>query len=258
MKATKTFAALLSAVIFSIPTFGQSVPPANAPKITEEMVVEYLAKRYECEPDAIHIDSTQYFNFTGHRYDELIVVASTCQTGTAGPDVHSVFSWIEEGKLGELEFEEVDRKIYDVLLGNRNYVLDPDKNDRELIETFYDTSDRYRPLILRFQWDSKQHKFFLNSVQSAPTYKTSYDCARAREEVDRAICYEESLAQLDLELNDVYKSAASKLTPEGRRSLVQQQREWLTERERECVIYKGWLECLRDKYQKRIAELKKQ
>jgi uncharacterized protein YecT (DUF1311 family) len=236
----------------------QTEPPAHAPKITQEMIAHYLAQHGDCPAgDAIRFDDMEYFNFTGHEYSDVIVVASTCASGTGGPDVHAVFSWIAEGELGELEFEDVDPKRYNVLLGNHNYILRPNKDDRELSEIFYDSSGRDRPLTLMFQWDSNQYKFLLNAVQSAPMYKTSYDCAKAVADVERAICYDESLARLDRDLSAVYLAASTKLPPAARKALVEEQREWLAKRNHDCVIYKGWTGCLTEKYTARIAELKK-
>lgn len=235
----------------------QSVAPAHAPKITEEMIAHYLAEHDDCGDDAIRFDDMEYFNFTGHEYDDVIVVASTCQSGTGGPDVHSVFSWVEEGKLGELEFEKVNPKRYDVLLGNRNYILRANKDDRHLSEMFYDTSGRDRPLTLTFQWDEKQNKFLLHAVQSAPMYKTSYDCTKAQEEVNRAICYVESLAKLDRDLSAAYSARSTGLPPAARKALLQEQQEWLAKRDRDCAIYKGWTECLTLMYTARITELTK-
>ncbi len=37
----------------------------------------------------------------------------------------------------------------------------------------------------------------------------------------------------------------------------EEQRKWLAARDKSCGIYKGWVSCLSDYYQKRIAELKK-
>jgi uncharacterized protein YecT (DUF1311 family) len=246
----RTAAFILTCLLF------QALQRAHAPKITQEMIAQYLAARYRCNVNDIRFDDIEHFNFTGHEYDDVIVVASTCQSGTGGPDVHSVFSWVDEGKLGELELEEVNPERYEVLFGNRNFVLTPNKDDRELIETFYDTSGRDRPLVLMFQWYGKEDKFLLNAVQSAPMYKTSYDCTKAHKEVDRAICYVEPLAKLDVDLSSAYSSVSTKLPPAARKELVQKQREWLAKRDHVCVIYKGWVECLTNRYTARIAELK--
>ena len=247
-----TVALILAGLLF------QSVAPAHAPKITQEMIASYLAQHYECgDSDSTRFEDLEYFNFTGHEYDDVIVVASTCESGTGGPDVHSVFSWIDEGKLGELEFEKVDTRRYDVLLGNRNYILRANKDDRELSEMFYDTSGRESPLTLTFQWDGKQHKFVLGAVHSDPSYKTSYDCAKAQEEVEHAICYVESLAKLDRDLGAVYSALTAKLSPTDGKSIVQDQRAWLARRNHDCVIYKGWVECLTAMYDARIDELKR-
>jgi uncharacterized protein YecT (DUF1311 family) len=243
------------AVIFAYLIF-QAVAPAHAPRINEEMVRQYLAKQSQCDASQIYFNKFEYFSFTGHEYDDVIVVASTCNTGTAGPDVQSVFSWVAEGQLGELEIEEVNPKRYEVLFGNRNYDLSANPEDRELVETFYDSSGRDDPLVLMFQWDGKRGKFLLISAQSAPMYKTSYDCTKARKEVDRAICYVEPLAKLDTELNAAYSSLAKTLSAEDRKQLIREQREWVAKRDHDCVIYKFWVECLTDRYTARISELK--
>ncbi len=246
-----------AAALLSIGLLLQALAPAHAPKITEEMIKSYLATQYDCKAEDIYIDKMEYFNFTGHEYSDVMVVASTCATGTAGPDVHSVFSWADEDQLGELEIEEVNPKLYQVLFGNRNFDLTARKDDGELIETFTDTSERVAPLVLSFRWDGKQHKFLLASAQSAPMYKTSYDCSKAQKDVDQAICYVESLAKLDVELNTAYSSLRAALSPEARKSLIQEQRNWLSERDCACAIYKGWVGCLSEKYDGRITELKK-
>ena len=108
-----------AAALLSIGLLLQALAPAHAPKITEEMIKSYLATQYDCKAEDIYIDKMEYFNFTGHEYSDVMVVASTCATGTAGPDVHSVFSWADEDQLGELEIEEVNPKLYQVLFGNR-------------------------------------------------------------------------------------------------------------------------------------------
>jgi uncharacterized protein YecT (DUF1311 family) len=235
----------------------QLIPPAHAPKITEEMIKQYLAEQSQCELKDIYLDKMEYFNFTGHEWNDVIVVASTCNTGTAGPDVQSVFSWGGEGKLIELAIEKVNPKRYQVLFGNRNYDLEANPEDRTLIERFRDTSDRDDPLVLIFQWDGKLDKFLLISVKQSPIFKTSYDCAKAQNEVDLAICYVQPLAQFDIELNAAYTALAKQLSPDARQALIHEQRDWLAKRDHDCVIYKWWVGCLTDMYTARISELKK-
>ena len=48
----------------------------------------------------------------------------------------------------------------------------------------------------------------------------------------------------------------SPLPPDQRRALQDDERRWLTERTKACAIYKWWVECLTELYQKRIAQLK--
>jgi uncharacterized protein YecT (DUF1311 family) len=49
----------------------------------------------------------------------------------------------------------------------------------------------------------------------------------------------------------------AKLTGPDRETLREEQRKWLAARNKACPIYKGWVGCLSDYYQKRIDELKK-
>jgi uncharacterized protein YecT (DUF1311 family) len=56
--------------------------------------------------------------------------------------------------------------------------------------------------------------------------------------------------------NDVYKSLLSKLTGPEREALREEQRKWLAARDKSCAIYKGWVSCLSDYYERRIHELR--
>jgi uncharacterized protein YecT (DUF1311 family) len=87
-------------------------------------------------------------------------------------------------------------------------------------------------------------------------FPTSYDCAKARKELDRAICYSPSVATLDVQLGQAYQTALQQLPPDKKHERQAQQREWLARREKECTIYKWWVDCLKALYTKRIAELK--
>jgi uncharacterized protein YecT (DUF1311 family) len=88
-------------------------------------------------------------------------------------------------------------------------------------------------------------------------FPTSYDCNKAEKEIDRAICHSPSVAALDLELGRIYRQQLKQLSPDKKPNLQQEQRDWIANRDKECVIYKWWVECLTGVYQKRIAELKK-
>jgi uncharacterized protein YecT (DUF1311 family) len=61
---------------------------------------------------------------------------------------------------------------------------------------------------------------------------------------------------LDVKLGEAYRVAIEHRTPDQRRVLQEQQRQWLVEREKQCTIYKWWVDCLSDLYTRRIAELK--
>jgi uncharacterized protein YecT (DUF1311 family) len=177
----------------------------------------------------------------------------SCDGGTGGPDIHSVVSRDSEGELEELKIAEVDPKTYDNLFGNRNYTLSVENG--LLVATFGDDSDCDTPLIIKYKWNGKE--FAVASIQKTGVFPTSYDCTKTLTEVENAICRVDTIANLDVQLNSVYKSLLSELSAPERETLREEQRKWLAARDKACAIYKGWVGCLSDYYQKRIAELKK-
>lgn len=246
--------------------------PSNAPqqkpsgKISEAEIKSFINSQSDvdaCESlDQIHIDHVEYFDFTGDGQQEAVVVASTCMTGTAGPDVHAVYKRSAGGKLIELPFLNAkgDPPISNSneekfpVFGNPNYSLKVENG--KLAARWGDSSDREEPLVIWYKWNGE--KFMVDHVKVEGPFQTSYDCAKATREMDRAICYSPSLAALDVQLGQAYRATLQKLTAEKKKELQNQQREWLAQREKQCTIYKWWVDCLKDLYTKRIADLKQQ
>ena len=246
---------LISAYVSTVAAQQNSVK-----KISEHEIKALINNRssvYECSSlDQIHIDHLEYFDFTGDGNQEAVVVASTCMTGTAGPDVHAVYARTAGGKLTELPFLEttkpnppLSRQI--PVFGNPNYGLSVDHG--ELVATWVDASDREDPVVARYKWNGK--RFVLDRMDVKGPYPTSYDCTKASREMDRAICYSPSVAALDLQLGQTYHRLIQQLPPGQKQQLQTQQRAWIAEREQQCVLYKWWVDCLNDLYTKRIAEL---
>jgi uncharacterized protein YecT (DUF1311 family) len=117
-----------------------------------------------------------------------------------------------------------------------------------------DSSDRENPLIIWYKRTGE--KFVVDHMKVEGPFTTSYDCGKATKEMDRAICYSPTIAALDVKLGEAYRVAIEQRTPDQRRVLQEQQRQWLVEREKQCTIYKWWVDCLSDLYTRRIAELK--
>jgi uncharacterized protein YecT (DUF1311 family) len=231
--------------------------------INEDELREHLAKHYECQPDQIHFWRVDQFDFLGKGYDQAVVVASTCMTGTAGPDVHAVYTRDEKGELKELAMQKL-KLDHRVLFGNANSEFRIE--DGVLVDAYRDTSDRDEPLVVKYKWNAAKQMFEIASVKAAKPYTTSYDCAKAEktekdgnyeDEAALAICYVESLADLDVELAKLYKTYLAGLDAESRKAAVEEQRSWLKKRNKKCTIYKWWVECLNEAYTTRIAELKK-
>ena len=234
----------------------------SADKITEAEIKSAINSQSdveECENlEQIHIDHLEYHDFIGGGHQQAVVVASTCMTGTAGSDIHAVYKRDADGKVVEVPFRHAEgdpffngrgRKI--PVFGNANYGLAVENG--ELVARWRDSSDREAPLVVWYKWDAKN--FVVDHMKVDGPYPTSYDCAKATKELDRAICYSPSVAALDVQLGQAYRAVLKQLPPDKKPELQGQQREWLARREKECTIYKWWVDCLNDLYSKRIAQL---
>jgi uncharacterized protein YecT (DUF1311 family) len=242
------------AVLLSFSFFCCSCVSAHNQKtIAEPEIRKYLAKNGECQEDQIYFWKIDYFDLKHDGIPQAIVIASTCMTGTAGPDIHSVFARDSAGELVDLKIPEAPPSTYDNMFGNRNYDLTIE--DGLLVATFNDDQDRDTPLVIKYKWNGQE--FSIVKIQKTGVFQTSYDCAKAQKEDEQAICHVDFLAELDVNLNDLYKSLLAKLPAPDRKVLKTEQREWLAQRNKSCVIYKGWVNCLADNYQQRIDALKK-
>jgi uncharacterized protein YecT (DUF1311 family) len=235
-----------------------------AKKITESEIKTFINSYSgvdECQSlNEIHINHLEYFDFIGDGQQEAVVIASTCMTGTAGPDIHAVYRRDAEGKIVELPFLDhhgdpplPNGKGWRAwIFGNANYALTVESG--KLMLRWGDTSHRENPVVAWYKWDGK--KFVFDRMKVEGPFPTSYDCAKATLELDLAICYSPSVAALDVQLGQAYRAALQRLPEDKKQELQGQQRRWIARREKECGdIYKFWVECLTDLYTQRIAEL---
>jgi uncharacterized protein len=79
----------------------------------------------------------------------------------------------------------------------------------------------------------------------------TFDCRAAGRSDERAICSNEDLAELDIQMSNAYFRLLNGLSETARAQLHSEQAEWLSERQ-DCGSN---LRCLRSKYQERIKEL---
>src|SRR5579862_9076929 len=139
-------------------------------------------------------------------------------TGTAGPDIHAVYTREAYGGLAELPFLDGrgdppidDSKVKDSkfkrtpVFGNPNYSLSVEGG--KLVVRWRDASDREGPVVILYKWDGK--KFAVEKMEVEGPYPTSYDCSQATKELDLAICYSPRVAKLDVELERAYRAALS-------------------------------------------------
>lgn len=84
---------------------------------------------------------------------------------------------------------------------------------------------------------------------SSALYAASFDCANVAAPIEKLVCSDETVSNLDADLARVYKVALEKA--ENKDALKQQQRAWLKEKRNACKE----ASCLTQIYQARIAEL---
>lgn len=92
-------------------------------------------------------------------------------------------------------------------------------------------------------------------AQSGP----SFDCAKASNGAERAICKDAALTKADRELSGLYVALLAKLSGPAKESLEKSQVRWIVGRNRACVPNDDpdvILRCLRTRYADRIADLK--
>src|SRR5690348_10831987 len=114
---------LLTFLIVPVMIFAQNA----ATKISPDEIKKAINQSSECDRlDQIAIDHIEYFDFNHDGVDEAVVVASTCNTGTAGPDIHSVYTREAAGAVVELPLPRVEDPPQGRTLpvfGNPNYGL---------------------------------------------------------------------------------------------------------------------------------------
>jgi len=93
------------------------------------------------------------------------------------------------------------------------------------------------------------------SAQGGP----SFDCARASNGAERAICKDAALAKADRELSGLYGALLARLSGPAKESLEKSQVRWIVARNRACVPNDDpdvIERCLKTRYADRIADLK--
>jgi hypothetical protein len=168
---------VLTVIVITAATAGLSsgvVSAASGPKEHDVQadtaaITKWIAHESDCEDErqTVEIDDLTYFDFDHDGNDELIVTASTCNTGTAGPDVHSVYSRDGNAGFNELAIPDVDSKYYDTMVGNRNYSLGVENG--YLVARWHDRSGRAQsPLTITYKWNERG---FIVKAVKAPYLK---------------------------------------------------------------------------------------
>ncbi len=89
-----------------------------------------------------------------------------------------------------------------------------------------------------------------DSLNQEKTYETSFNCTKASNFVEKSICTDSSLAQLDIALSDTYKEKLSQA--DNKAEFKQNQKEWVLNTEDACQDK----ECIENAINQRISYLK--
>ena len=95
----------------------------------------------------------------------------------------------------------------------------------------------------------------LAAPAAAQDEKTSFDCAKARQPVERAICGTPELAALDLVMDEIYRAVMKSAEQEIRQNVDRAQKAWLVRRHTACGRAKPDTECISRIYKARIVDL---
>ena len=228
-----------------------AVPQNHQAQISEDEIKKYFSKSPGCE--GVDIDNLDYFDFVGNGNQEAVVVASTCATGTAGPDVHAVLRRQPDGSLVELKIPEPTDKQYAALFCRCFYDLTVE--DGLLAETYHDQSRRDDPLVIKYRWSEPNKEFQPVNVKIAPRYKASFDGDKAKTTVENAICYSSAVAAMDLTADQTYKRWLDHLDNAQSDILMKEQKDWLRKRDAVCGNDMEVMDCLEILYRARILEL---
>jgi hypothetical protein len=235
-------------LLVAVPLF--TVAQVRPPKISEDEIKRYFSKA-DCE--GVVIRHLEYFDFMGDGQDEAVVLASTCMTGTAGPDVHAVVTRRQDGSLAELKIPDPSEKQQAALFGRIFYELTV--KDGLLVGTYHDESGRPNPLVIKYRWSGRDKEFQATDVKVAPRYPSSFDCDKAKTAVENAICYSSEVASLDLAVDQSYRTWLGHLTNADSDILKKEQKDWLRKRDLTCGNDIQLVYCLKVLYGARVFEL---
>ena len=82
----------------------------------------------------------------------------------------------------------------------------------------------------------------------------SFDCSQARGEVEKLVCRDSSLAELDNLLASAYATARENFPDQDRKSLQKSRQRWLKQRN-SCATAEDMARCTRQAYEQRITDL---
>lgn len=90
----------------------------------------------------------------------------------------------------------------------------------------------------------------------AQSFRTSFDCANARSEIEKSICGVKELAEADVELSAIYNSLQSNLPASEKIQLKRDQLDWLKNRNATCSKSVNIADCIQSFYINRIDALR--
>ncbi len=98
------------------------------------------------------------------------------------------------------------------------------------------------------------------ALADQPLPRASFDCAKSRAPLEKAICADAKLGRADLVLSRVYRQAMQSLTPDEQRALNADERQWMARLAGDCRLStapadKQALDCARAAFEARFTAL---
>lgn len=153
-------------------TIVKNIHDVNFEDLFENIVYKEELASDVCMTDQkpIYIDSVKYYDFDGDAKEEAIVRASSCFTGTAGPDINGVYKLSLSGQVIELRVNDNGgvhngKKLYEDSW--KDYGYDVKNNKLINIRPIYKNSDANccpsgGTREIAYEWNGKE--FFISNV----------------------------------------------------------------------------------------------
>jgi len=123
-------------------------------------------------------------------------------------------------------------------------------------------SDKLKEVVARYVSKLHKHEVMIMKytvlialflLSNSKLFAASFDCKKATQNIEKTICQNSKLSEIDEKIADVYLKLALKLDPVKKKKLKKEQNAWLQSRAVKCAAIDA--RCLIKTYQERFFEI---